>query len=546
MTDIKDLPWSEEPVQDSSTEAIEVPKPVNQVRAALLADEADYQAKKEYEARIADNAEAYEAVIGGKAPIEALELAATSSEDYEQYISQEELEAIPAPSDEDGRAAPEGLIALYTPPKRPHNPDWRRELTNAKGKPWRSGDDLDAESIVNLDLFLKNHENYSDMFMYDEFAHEKKVCRCPPWEIESSFWPHALRDEDITGLAMDLHRNGLDPGFDKIRRVLNVVIKSASRHPAREYFTSLKWDGVKRLDGWLAKYCGATYDDPEYLRAVGSKWLIAAVARVFQPGCKFDHILILEGAQNAGKSRLLKELATIRDRAYFDDTISVKDLGNPATVPKLQGVLIIEFAELSGIRVKDVNELKQAITITSDRIVQKWSNEATYFPRQFVFAGSTNNSQYLVDPTGNRRFWPVKTKKIDIESLQRDKEQIWAEAVVRYEAGEKLYLEGKLYKAAQIEQEKRRTSDPWLEPLEQSTEGKKFISTEEIWLLLVSEKSKQTHHMQERIAGVMTALGFERGTGRDLGKQCRGWKRIDTAEEPEEPTQEEISWPIKD
>lgn len=450
-----------------------------------------------------------------------------------ENVTLEDLEAIPPPSEDDYRASP-ALLELYTPPKKQINPEWRKLLQKDHNER------VKAKSLINLDLILRNHDDYQGLFIYDEFSNEKTVVRCPAWEDADRFSPHPLKDTDITGLAIDLARKGLEPGYDNVARVLNNIIKSTGRHPAREYFNSLKWDGTKRLESWLTTYCRSIDDHPDYLSAVGIKWMTAAVSRVFEPGCKFDHMIIFEGPQNAGKSLMLKELATIHKRTYFDDTIKIKDMDKPESIRKMQGVLIIEFAELSGIRDKDVNELKQALTITTDRIRALYENEPSFYPRQFIPAGTTNNTKYLHDITGNRRFWPVKVgDKIDLAGIRRDKEQLWAEAVHYHKQGEKLYLEGHLYALAETAQQRRLNRDVWHDDIESHCEGKNFVSSDDLWTLLVPARHMRTGAMQERISGVMQALGYERGRGDTIDGRMRGWIRKERL-----PEKEQVAWPI--
>lgn len=409
------------------------------------------------------------------------------------------------------------LVALYAAHEPEKSDAWRTELNfNEKGK-------LNPRSLNNARLIMENDKVLSNLFCFDDFAKEKIVYRCPPWEDVAKFKPRTLNDTDITLLACDLEKRGIVQAPNSLQKIVTAVIKKNSRNPAKEYFENLKWDGVPRLDGWLKNYCGATFDDAEYVSLIGRKWLTAAVNRVFDPGCKFDHMLVMESTQNAGKSRLLAELATIHNVRYFDDTIKISDLGTGAVVPKLQGVLIIEIAEMSGFKKKDVDELKQAITTTVDRIVQKYENEATSYPRQFVMAGTINPLDgYLHDPTGNRRFWPVRLgDKLKVDDLKRDKEQLWAEAVVCYRAGEKLYLEDNQYEKARDAQLERNVMHAWYPELETLAREKgDVIPTQDIWDTLgISDRTKRTRAVSDDVAKIMTILGYENGRRRIEGSK---------------------------
>lgn len=430
------------------------------------------------------------------------------------------------------------LVALYAAAEKERGTHWRENLF------CKDDGTVHPKSLNNAKLFLENDKVLSNLFCYDEFAHDKIVYRCPPWEKPQAFKPRELCDDDVTFLTVELERRGILQPISIVHKLLAATIKTNSRNPAQEYFNRIQWDGTPRLEKWLAYYCGAEFDDPEYLRQVGVKWMVAAIARVFDSGCKFDHIPIFEGPQNAGKSLMLKELATIHNVAYFDDSIRVSDLGDPKVVPKLQGVLIVEIQEMSGFRRKDVDELKQAITTTHDRIVKKYQNEATKYPRQFVFAGTINPVDgYLHDPTGNRRFWPIRVgNKIDLEALKRDKEQLWAEAVVRYKAGEKLYLEGDVYLKAQEEQRKRAIIHPWMPDIESLVNGKDVVLVTDIWERVgFTDKSRRTEQAQTAISKIMTALGYAQSRRRVAGtKKEYCWVKREKPLQAE--LDEEVEW----
>lgn len=473
-----------------------------------------------------------------------------------EYVKDRILAAVPRAQSEYGVGGPESLTSESHPAhSTPDMENWVHELPpmeayedearqlvdlyknandDKKDSSWREQlhyndkGNLSAKSLNNARLFLENDRVLSTLFCYDDFAKEKLVYQCPPWEDPAKFRPRAINDTDYTFLACELEKRGIIQQPGTVLKIVSAVIKNRARNPAKEYLERIKWDGKPRLDNWLIYYCGAEFDKPEYVRMAGAKWLTAAVARVYEPGTKFDHMIILEGPQSAGKSFLLKELATIHSVAYFDDTIKVTDLGNPSTVPKLQGVLIVEIAEMAALGKKDINELKAEITITHDRIVRKYENEATKYPRQFVFAGTINPIEgYLDDPTGNRRFWPVRVgQKIDLESIKRDKEQLWAEAVARYKAGEKLFIDEHLYDMAMSAQRERNIMHPWLPDVEWLTRSRDKIPIKEIWEALgFSDKTKRTRFASNDISKIMVELGFEKGRNRVDGKPEYVWVR---------------------
>jgi hypothetical protein len=240
---------------------------------------------------------------------------------------------------------------------------------------------------------------------------------------------------------------------------------------------------VKRLDSWLSSYLGA--DDSRYIRHVGAKMLIAAVRRVYHTGAKFDQMVILEGAQGTGKSTALQTLAI--DPDWFTDNFALTD-DSRKVLEQTEGKLIIEAAEMTGIRKADIEHVKALLSRTHDRARKAYGHFVTEVPRQFIFIGTTNGgaeSPYLVDPSGHRRSWPVKTGKIDLASLRRDVDQLWAEAVSREREKESIVLPPDLWDDARQEQEKRALEDPWVIALEDGLGdmlGK--VLAEDVWTFM--------------------------------------------------------------
>lgn len=402
-----------------------------------------------------------------------------------------------------------------------YDPDWKLKLiTDDKGA-------LVKTMSINAGLIIENSERFRNMFCYDEFSHRKLLVQCPSWESANRFKPRELMDEDYTHLNYALQTLNLKIQHSDLKRCVDAALLKKRRNPAKEYFSSLEWDGVERLDNWLAYYCGCEADDAEYLSLVGRMWLVAAVTRVFRPGAKFDHILILEGGQGAGKSTALKELATIHGNTYFTDSINVNELGTKDGVSKTNGCLIVEFAEMTGLGKADTQRLKQNISIDVDRVRQNYRNETTDFPRQFVMAGTINpDNGYLDDPTGSRRFWPVQVgEKIDIESIKKDKEQIWAEAYALYTQNQPIYVKNEdepLFKRAQ---DKRSYIDVWYDTLSNEIAHLNFVQNDDLHRLVSTDKTRWDRRMTNRLASVMTRLGYVNGRQAG-GSRKRGWKKI--------------------
>ena len=239
-----------------------------------------------------------------------------------------------------------------------------------------------------------------------------------------------------------------------------VAVVSAERvyHPIKEYFETLTWDGIERIDRLLIDYLGA--EDTPYTRAVTRKTLVAGVARIYQPGVKFDSILVLNGPQGIGKSTLFARLGG----KWFSDSLTIGDMKDKAAAEKLQGYWILELGELAGIRKVDVETVKSFITRVDDKYRQSYGTTVESHPRNNIIVGSTNSeSGFLRDITGNRRFWPVRvtggTKYSVFDLTQPIVDQIWAEAIDKYQSGEELYLKGDVAAQAYVQQQEAMEAD---------------------------------------------------------------------------------------
>lgn len=218
-----------------------------------------------------------------------------------------------------------------------------------------------------------------------------------------------------------------------------LAVTSSERlyHPVKEYLNSLSWDGIPRVDRLLIDYLGAA--DTDYVRAVTRKTIVAAVARIFEPGIKFDTILVLNGVQGIGKSTLFAKLG----KEWFSDSLSLSDMKDKTAPEKLQGYWLLELSELNGIKKVDVEVVKSFITRRDDKYRQAYAPSVESHPRSCVIVGTTNSEGgFLRDITGNRRFWPVRVTGAgkyhpwDLKEI----DQVWAEAVEYYRQGEDLFL----------------------------------------------------------------------------------------------------------
>lgn len=269
-----------------------------------------------------------------------------------------------------------------------------------------------------------------------------------PWEQIKSGW----NDSDYAALKVYLSRNYGVYSPTKTKDAVVAVAAERAYHPIRDYLNALPdWDGVKRVETLLTDYFGA--EDTGYTRAVIRKTMVAAVARVFRPGTKFDSVLILNGPQGIGKSTFFSKLAG----DWFSDSLTLTDMKDKSGPEKLQGYWILELGELAGMRKTDVETVKSFLSRVDDKYRASYGVNVENHPRQCVIVGSTNaETGFLRDITGNRRFWPVKVGGVSPKKSWQltgyEVEQIWAETLVLYAKGEKLYLEGEDAATAVTEQ----------------------------------------------------------------------------------------------
>ena len=304
------------------------------------------------------------------------------------------------------------------------------------------------------------------------------------------------------------------------------VAKENSINPPREYLSRLVWDRTPRLDNWLTYYLGADEQPAEYLALVGSKWLIGAVSRVFEPGCKFDSVLILEGSQGLGKSMALRSLATFNGQDFFLD--SVGDIRSKDTLMTMQGKLIVEIAELASFRKSENEEIKAFITRQVDEYRPPYGRTVVKRPRFFVLAGSTNelDEGYLTDDTGNRRYWPVKCKSIDAEAVERDAPQLWAEAVARYQAGERTWLAPEETSFSTREQKMRFMEDAWQERIAGIVKYEwTGVRIDEVLTKLELKPKDINNMVKKRVKNSLRQLGWYETRRAGEGRVWRqGWK----------------------
>jgi predicted P-loop ATPase len=308
--------------------------------------------------------------------------------------------------------------------------DWLEQLTvNSKGK-------IEA-TIDNAYIILLHDPSLRGNYYYDEFRERPAVCGDLPWIKAESRTADGWSDADDSGLRAYIEKTYDISNIAKIRDAVEIAMLQIRRHPVREYLNGLIWDGVKRAETLFIDYLGA--DDDAYTRAVTRKALIGATARIMLPGCKHDHTLVLVGPQGCRKSSTLAKIG----KSWFSDslyTITGKD-----AYELLQGHWIIEMGEMAATKKSELEQIKMFISKQSDSYRAAYAHRTQEHPRQCAFFGSTNDDEFLRDPTGGRRFWPVKVTdkgRILADGLTDEiVDQIWAEAVIYYGFGENWYLD---------------------------------------------------------------------------------------------------------
>lgn len=318
---------------------------------------------------------------------------------------------------------------------------------------------LIAQTATNIVTILNNDPKLKGCLAYDDFSHAIVLLSPPPWRTKSKrgAWGRLWAGVDDARLRVYLEENYGLVGKDRVADAVVTVATDNLTHPIRDYLDGCEWDGVPRVETLLIDYLGA--EDSPYTRAVTRKTLTAAVARIYSPGCKFDHMLTIQGRQGIGKSTLPAKLAG----EWFSDTVT--SVQGKESLEQIQGSWIVEIGELAGMRKAEVEAVKLYISANVDKFRAAYERRTKDYPRQCIFIGTTNETQFLRDVTGNRRFWVVDTPNEPARNLWKDLtpdivKLIWGEAKEFYKKGEKLYLPPNLEQVAREVQESYEEENP--------------------------------------------------------------------------------------
>ncbi len=360
------------------------------------------------------------------------------------------------------------------------------------------------QNFFNLCLIMKLAPAMHDVIWYNEFSNRIVKRKSVPWgHIE---WCEGVQVIDTDYIqfkkwAMDTFH--IEFPVPLVVEAFRETAYHKNFHPVRAYLDSLVWDRTPRLGRWLPVYLGA--EDTPYTQAIGKKFLVAAVNRVYEPGCKFDHMLHIEGEQGIGKSTTCRVLFS----PWYTDTAI--DITNKDSILQMQGNWGIEFGETASFKKTETEFQKSFITRQTDTIRNPYDRVTRDYPRQQVFVSTTNQAIYS-DETGNRRWWAVRVRQLDLHRLLRDRDQLWAEAYFWYKQKEALFLETpQLQRMAEIEQSSRFDEDGWAPLIKSYLRDKSKITINDIWVEPLGRTSGMlTRFDQNRISKVLTTLKWER------------------------------------
>jgi putative DNA primase/helicase len=369
------------------------------------------------------------------------------------------------------------------------------------------------KTVANLLTIFARDPRWTGVLAYHALRECTSIVVMPPWHPDDAGAERPRGDwteQDSTRAASWLAREWrIYMHTPLVEEAIETVARRVIIDPLAGYLNELRWDGKPRIDRWLALYAGAS--DTPYTQAIGARWLISAVARALRPGCKVDCVLILEAKQGLGKSSMLRALCP-DEILFLDDEL---EIGNKDAAQVLRGKWLIELGELGALSRSQLSQQKSFITRQTDTYRPSYGRRAKDFPRRCVFAGSTNEEQYLRDDE-NRRFWPVRCGvRIDVEGVAAVRDQLWAEAMARFTAGERWHVETpELAALCREQQERRAQPDPW----------EQWIGD---WLDAELRKPCDTRMLGDlcecpRCRGLTTGGALSGAVGLEKAKQARG------------------------
>lgn len=371
--------------------------------------------------------------------------------------------------------------------------------------------------LANAITALRYSPEWAMTIAFDEFAMTTRADAAPPWEMAPGEWaPRPWTPHDDLLTTEWLQHQGIEVTLGIAQQAIETVGRDRACNPLLDYLDALEWDGQPRLTSWMANYLGAP--DTPYTNNVSRQALIAAVARVRNPGCKVDTVPIIEGPQGIGKSSALRELFA----PWFSDELA--ELGSKDAAMQTRGAWLIEISELDAMSRAEVSRIKAFITRTTDRFRPPYGSRVIESPRSCVFWGTTNSDAYLKDESGGRRFWPIRASKIDLTGLRGVKDQLWAEAQTLFANGCAWWLVNPdVQRDAREEQRARYIGDPWESAISDYLKEVSDVSVEEVLALAIHlERTRWTQVEMNRVARCLRSLGWLRFQTRSGDK--RVWR----------------------
>lgn len=351
---------------------------------------------------------------------------------------------------------------------------------------------------------MRRDPDLADTFGYDEML--QAFVLTGPLPGKNEWQPRPITDVDVGIVQEYLQHHGLERlSKDTTHQAVDIRAHERAFHPVKDYLNQIKWDGAERVGTWLHNYLGAEMSP--YTNGISEMFIVSMVARIFEPGCKADYMMVLEGAQGTRKSTACRILGG----QWFSDALP--DVGQGKDVAQhLPGKWLIEIAEMSALSRAEAAGLKAFVTRDTERYRPSYGRREVIQPRQCVFIGTTNEAAYLKDKTGGRRFWPVKVGIIDTERLAIERDQLFAEAVSHYRQRRPWWPDGQFERThIAPEQEARFERDAWEEAI-----GDWLGSRDEV---LIKEVAKGALNLdvdrlgraeQNRIVAVLERIGWRR------------------------------------
>lgn len=365
-------------------------------------------------------------------------------------------------------------------------------------------------NLFNAALALRHAPEWQGVLATNELTYYINARKPTPWGTKPDMWT----DTDDLRTTEWLQQKHILVDSRVAREAIYVVGAENKYHPVREYLESLNWDGQPRIDTWLTDFMQADPDpDVAYVSAVGAKFLISAVARAYEPGCQVDTCLVIQGKQGIGKSTAVKILAG----PWFADQMSHLASKDASMQTR---VWIMELAEFEVALKSDNAQLKAFLSRGMDHFRPPYGRRVIDVPRHCIFAGTVNQDDYLRDESGGRRFWPVKINRVNRDLLAKQRDQLWAEAFIRYHNQEQWHLDAAMELIAEKAQAECLDQDPWTSPVldycvAKMSSGSTEITVGEILEHAIHKEIQDwTDVHKQRVGRIMIAAQWKKRRGR--------------------------------